>query len=388
VKRFFLIVLDGLGCGEAPDAAAYGDVGSDTIGNVAKAVGGLALPNLAAMGYGNIRPIAGVKPAAAPTCAWGMMRPASSGKDSTTGHWEMTGVLLEKAFATYPKGFPRVVLDEFTRLTGRGVLGNKTASGTAIIDEFGERHLATGDWIVYTSADSVFQVAAHEEKVPLAELYEACGKARAMLVGDGAVSRVIARPFVGRPGAFTRTANRKDFSIEPVGRTLVDALAERGIPRHGIGKVDDLFAGRNLSSTHTPTNADAYRLIRDAMLHVDSGLVFVNVIEFDQSWGHRNDVAGFHEGLQELDRELPGMLSLMRDGDVVAFTADHGNDPTTPSTDHARENVPLLVCGPAITPVSLGVRATFADLGQTAAEYFGVPRLAAGTSFLGEISGS
>lgn len=388
MKRFFLIVLDGLGCGEAPDAAAYGDVGSDTIGNVATKVGGLTLPNLEAMGYGNIRPIAGLKPAAAPTCAWGMMRPASAGKDSTTGHWEMTGVLLEKPFTTYPRGFPAAVLDEFSRLTGRGVLGNTAASGTAIIDAFGAQHLATGDWIVYTSADSVFQVAAHEDKVPLAELYEACRKARAMLVGDGAVSRVIARPFVGTPGAFTRTANRKDFSLEPVGRTLVDALAEAGIPRHGIGKVDDLFAGRNLASTHTPTNGDAYRLIRDAMLHVDSGLVFVNVIEFDQSWGHRNDVAGFHEGLHELDRELPGMLSLMRDGDIVAFTADHGNDPTTPSTDHAREHVPLLVCGPKVKPVALGVRATFADLGQTAADYFGVPRLAAGTSFLREVMGA
>jgi phosphopentomutase len=388
VKRFFLIVLDGLGCGEAPDAAAYGDTGSDTIGNVAKAVGGLSLPNLEAMGYANIRPIAGLKPAAAPTCAYGMMRPASAGKDSTAGHWEMTGVLLEKPFATYPRGFPKALLDEFTRLTGRGVLGNTVASGTAIVDQFGARHLAGGDWIVYTSADSVFQVAAHEEKVPLEELYAACRAARGILVGDGAVSRVIARPFVGKPGAFQRTANRKDFSIEPVGRTLVDALAEQGIGRHGIGKVDDLFAGRNLVSTHTPTNADAYRLIRDAMHHVDSGLVFVNVIEFDQSWGHRNDVAGFHQGLKELDRELPGMLSLMREGDIVAFTADHGNDPTTPSTDHARENVPLLVCGPKVKPVSLGARATFADLGQSAAEYFGVPKLAAGTSFLGEIIGS
>jgi phosphopentomutase len=388
VKRFFLIVLDGLGCGEAPDAAAYGDTGSDTIGNVATAVGGLTLPNLEAMGYANIRPIAGLKPVAAPTCAYGMMRPASAGKDSTAGHWEMTGVLLDKPFATYPRGFPQALLGEFTRLTGRGVLGNTVASGTAIIDEFGARHLAGGDWIVYTSADSVFQVAAHEEKVPLEELYAACRAARGILVGEGAVSRVIARPFVGTPGAFQRTANRKDFSIEPVGRTLVDALAEQGIGRHGIGKVDDLFAGRNLVSTHTPTNADAYRLIRDAMLHVDSGLVFVNVIEFDQSWGHRNDVAGFHQGLKELDRELPGMLSLMREGDIVAFTADHGNDPTTPSTDHARENVPLLVCGPKVKAVSLGARATFADLGQTAAEYFGVPQLAAGTSFLGDLIGS
>jgi phosphopentomutase len=385
VKRFFLIVLDGLGCGAASDAAAYGDVGSDTIGNVARAVGGLALPNLEALGYGNLHDIQGLKRVARPGAAWGQMRPVSAGKDSTTGHWELCGVVLEKAFATYPRGFPKTTIEEFARRTGRGVLGNKAASGTAIIDEFGARHLVTGDWIVYTSADSVFQVAAHEEKVPLAELYAACQSAREMLTGADAVSRVIARPFVGTPGAFKRTANRRDFSLEPVGRTLVDALAEAGIARHGIGKVDDLFAGRNLTSTHTPTNADAYRLIREAQAHVDSGLVFVNVIEFDQSWGHRNDVAGFHTGLQELDAELPAMLAGLREGDILAFTADHGNDPTTPSTDHARENVPLLVAGPDVRAVDLGSRATFADLGQTVAEYFAVRRLATGTSFLREI---
>lgn len=388
MRRFFLIVLDGLGCGAAADAAAYGDVGSDTIGNVARAVGGLRLPNMESLGWGNLHDIQGLRAVDQPRAAWGHMRPASAGKDSTTGHWEIAGVLLEKAFATYPKGFPAPIVDAFARATGRGVLGNKAASGTAIIDEYGAQHLASGDWIVYTSADSVFQVAAHEEKVPLEELYEACRIARRQLTGADAVSRVIARPFRGEPGAFARTANRKDFSIEPVGRTLVDALAERDIPRVGIGKVDDLFAGRNLTATHTATNGDAYRLIRDALDHVDFGLVFVNVIEFDQSWGHRNDVAGFHQGLRELDAELPGMLAKMRDDDIVVFTADHGNDPTTPSTDHARENVPLLVTGPKVKPVALGSRATFADLGQTAAEYFGVTRLAAGTSFLNEVRGA
>jgi phosphopentomutase len=386
MKRFFLIVLDGLGCGAAHDAAAYGDVGSDTIGNIARAVGGLKLPNLQAMGLGNVHPIEGMPPVEKPTCAWGELRPVSAGKDSTTGHWELTGVVLKKPFATYPHGFPQPVIDEFSKRTGHGVLGNKAASGTAIIDEYGAKHLETGDLIVYTSADSVFQVAAHEEKVPLSELYAACLSARKMLMGDEAVSRVIARPFIGKPGAFQRTANRKDFSIEPVGRTLCDALAAGGVPRHGIGKVDDLFAGRNLASTHTPTNADAYRLIREALAHVDFGLVFVNVIEFDQSWGHRNDVAGFHQGLLELDRTLPELLSLVRDDDIIAFTADHGNDPTTPSTDHARENVPLLVYGPKVKPVALGTRATFADVGQTAADYFGVPALGAGKSFLKAIS--
>ncbi len=385
MKRFFLIVLDGLGCGEARDAAAYGDVGSDTLGNVARAVGGLALPVLERLGLGNVRQIAGVGPAAAPQAAHGFMRPVSAGKDSITGHWEICGVLLPQPFATYPDGFPAELLAEFSRLTRRGILGNKAASGTAIIDEFGARHLATGDWIVYTSADSVFQVAAHEEKVPLAELYEACGKARAMLTGPRATSRVIARPFEGKAGAFTRTANRKDFSIEPVGTTLLDLLAARGIPRLGIGKVDDLFAARNISSTHTPTNEDAYRRIRDALAHVDSGLVFVNVIEFDQSWGHRNDVPGFHRGLIELDAWLGEVLPLVREDDIFALTADHGNDPTTASTDHARENVPLLVFGPKVRPVALGGRASFADLGQTAAEYFGVEPLAAGTSFLKDV---
>ena len=382
MKRFFLIVLDGLGCGEARDAAAYGDAGSDTLGNVARAVGGLHLPVLESLGLGNVRPVPGVKPVAAPRAAHGMMRPVSAGKDSITGHWEICGVLLERAFATYPHGFPTELLDRFSLATGRGIVGNKAASGTAIIDEFGARHLETGDWIVYTSADSVFQVAAHEGKVPLTELYAACATARSILTGEHATARVIARPFVGQPGAFSRTANRKDFSIEPVGMTLLDALAERGIPRLGIGKVDDLFAARNLTSTHTPTNGDAYRLIGEALDRVDSGLVFVNVIEFDQSWGHRNDVPGFHRGLIELDAWLAEVLPLVRDDDVFVLTADHGNDPTTPSTDHSRENVPLLVFGPKVRPVDLGERATFADLGQTAADYFGVKPLAAGTSFL------
>jgi phosphopentomutase len=385
VNRFFLLGLDGVGCGEARDAAAYGDTGSDTLGNVARQVGGLKLPVLESLGLGCIRPLVGVAAVPRPRAAYGLMRPTSAGKDSTTGHWELCGLPIPKAFPTFPKGFPREVLDEFSRRTGRGVLGNKTASGTAIIDELGAEHLATGDWIVYTSADSVFQVAAHEAKIPLAELYAACETARAILTGDLGVSRVIARPFVGTPEAFQRTGNRRDFSLDPVGPTLLDLLAERGIPRHGIGKVDDLFAARNITSTHTPTNPDAFRLIRDALQHVDSGLVFVNVPEFDQSWGHRNDVAGFHRGLLELDRELGSLLPLLRDRDAFALTADHGNDPTTTSTDHARENVPLLVCGPQVRPGPLGERATFADLGQTAAEYFGVGPLPVGTSFLREI---
>jgi len=386
VKRAGIIVLDGLGIGPAPDTAAYGDAGSDTLGNVARAVGGLRLPNLEQLGLGACRPLPGVARPERPLAAHGVALPASQGKDSTTGHWEICGVLLERPFRTYPDGFPRSVLDEFARRSGRGYLGNKAASGTAIIEELGGEHQRSGKWIVYTSADSVFQVAAHEDVVPLAELYRACELARAILVGEHAVSRVIARPFTGRPGAYVRTSHRRDFSIPPVGVTLLDRLAAAGIARVGIGKVDDLFAGRNITSEHTATNADAYRLIERTLDQLEQGFVFVNVIEFDQTWGHRNDVAGFHTGLLELDAWVPRLLERLREDDLIIITADHGNDPTTPSTDHSREAVPVLVVGPRIRPAELGLRRSFADLGATVAEYFAVPPLDAGRSFLGELS--
>ena len=382
MKRAAIIVLDGLGIGAAPSTARYGDAGSDTLGNVARAVGGLRLPNLERLGLGCCRPIRGLACPADPGAATGVALPASEGKDSTTGHWEICGLLLPRAFATYPDGFPVTLLNEFSRRSGRGWLGNRAASGTAIIAELGEEHQRTGKWIVYTSADSVFQVAAHESTVPLAELYEACRIARAMLVGPDAVSRVIARPFEGTPGDYRRTAGRKDFSIPPVGPTLLDRLADAAIPRVGVGKVDDLFAGRNITSEHTPTNAAAYRLIERALAQMERGFLFVNVIEFDQSWGHRNDVAGFHQGLQELDAWLPRLLAGVREGDLIIITADHGNDPTTASTDHAREAVPVLAFGPALRPARLGERATFADMGATVAEHLGVEPLPAGTSFL------
>jgi phosphopentomutase len=387
-RRAAIIVLDGVGIGPAPDTAAYGDEGSDTLGNVARAVGGLRLPNLERLGLGRCRSspeIPGLAPGVRPTAAHGVAQPASQGKDSTTGHWEICGVVLKEAFRTYPTGFPPALLDEFARRTGRGWLGNRAASGTAIIAELGEEHQRTGKWIVYTSADSVFQVAAHEQTVPVEELYRACAVARELLVGEHVVSRVIARPFEGRPGDFRRTARRKDFSIEPVGTTLLDRLAERGVPRVGIGKVDDLFAARNITSEHTPTNADAYRLIERALETLDTGFVFVNVIEFDQTWGHRNDVAGFHQGLRELDAWIPRLFERLRPDDLVILTADHGNDPTTPSTDHSREVVPVLALGPKVGPTALGVRRTFADMGQTVAEFFGVDRLGAGVSFLREV---
>jgi phosphopentomutase len=292
-------------------------------------------------------------------------------------------VILERPFRTYPNGFPTSLLDEFARRTGRGWLGNTAASGTQIIAELGEEHQRTGKWIVYTSADSVFQVAAHEETVPLDELYRACAIARDLLVGEHAVSRVIARPFAGKPGAYVRTPRRKDFSLEPVGTTLLDRLAAAGVPRRGIGKVDDLFATRNITSEHTATNADAYRLIERALDDAAAGFIFVNVIEFDQSWGHRNDVPGFHEGLKQLDAWIPRLEARTKGDDLILLTADHGNDPTTPSTDHSREAVPILALGPRVRPAALGERSTFADMGATVAEYFGVtPPLAAGTSFL------
>ncbi len=385
MRRAAIIVLDGLGIGPAPDTEAYGDAGSDTLGNVARASGGLRLPHLSGLGLGHCAPLAGIAPTAEPGAAYGVAEPRSAGKDSTAGHWEICGLILSAPFPTYPQGFPREIIDEFARRTGRGVLANLPASGTAVLERFGAEHQRTGDWIVYTSADSVFQVAAHEETVPLGELYAACASARELLQGEHGVSRVIARPFIGSPGAWTRTPGRKDFSLAPPGPTLLDHLHARHVPRVGVGKVDDLFSGRGISSIHTATNAEAYHLIEAALTSMHRGFLFANVIEFDQTWGHRNDVAGFVSGLLELDHALPRLLSAMRQDDLVIFTADHGNDPTTPSTDHSREVVPLLVTGPRVRPVPLGRRRTFADIGQTVADFLEVPPLPAGTSFLSEV---
>jgi phosphopentomutase len=381
-RRAVILVLDGVGAGEAPDAGAYGDAGSNTLGNLARALGGLQLPNLERLGLGRVLPLQGVAAIERPDAGWGIMRPASAGKDSTTGHWEIAGVHLEQPFPTYPNGFPREIVDVFARRTGRAVIGNVVSSGTAVIERFGAEHVRTGAWIVYTSADSVFQVAAHEETVPLAELYAACETARAMLVAPHDVSRVIARPFTGGDGAFVRTKNRRDFSIQPPGETLLDALAVSGVARSGIGKVDDLFAGRHLTSRHTGTNAEGIQAIGEWLGSERGGLLFVNLVDFDQLYGHRNDAPGFHQALREFDAALPRLLSLLREDDLLFITADHGNDPTTPSTDHARECVPLLACGAAVHPKSLGRRETFSDLGATAAEWLGSPFRGRGTSFL------
>ncbi len=384
-RRAALIVLDGVGIGPAPDTAAYGDEGSDTLGNVARAAGGLRLPNLERLGLGCCAPLLGVHPVEQPAAAWGSAVPASAGKDSTTGHWELCGTLLTQPFATYPQGFPSSFVAGLTKATGRGVLGNRPASGTEILVDLGNHHLETGSWIVYTSADSVCQIAAHESVVPVEELYRACEIARGLLTGAGAVLRVIARPFSGEAGAWKRTVRRRDFSVPPPAGNLVDRLAEAHIPRVGIGKVDDLFTGRGITSVHPASNAEAYPLIASALRVMPRGLLFANVVEFDQTWGHRNDVPGFVAGLRSLDAALPAMLAPMREQDLVIFTADHGNDPTTPSTDHSRERVPLLVAGPRVHARALGVRQTFADVGQTLAEFFGVTPLPSGQSFLAEI---
>ena len=385
MRRAIIIILDGVGIGEAPDAARYGDSGSDTLGNVARACGGLALPRLERFGLGNIRPLEGMRRRGDAAGAWGTMRPASAGKDSIAGHWEIAGVHLDNAFPTFPKGFPREVIEKFSRETGRAVIANVVGSGTDVIQKYAAEQRATGSWIVYTSADSVFQIAADEQVIPLDELYRACEIARRMLVPPHDVSRVIARPFEGAPGGYRRTANRRDYSIEPPSETLLDALSKAGIPRAGVGKVDDLFAGRSLTSRHTASNAEGIRGIKDWLSTAESGLLFANLVDFDQLYGHRNDVAGFYGALREFDAALPSITSRLKEDDLLFITADHGNDPTTPSTDHARERVPLLVGGMRVVPRDLGDRDTFSDLGATVAEWFGLGFRGRGKSFLSEL---
>ncbi|MEK6608203.1 MAG: phosphopentomutase [Myxococcota bacterium] len=383
MPRAVLIVLDGVGCGAAPDAASYGDANANTLAHTATAVGGLHLPNLAAWGLGRITAIDGVPPAPSPRAAVGRMREASAGKDTTTGHWEMCGLVTREPFATFPRGFPAELVDAFTRAVGRGVLGNKAASGTAIIDELGAEHLRSGKLILYTSGDSVFQIAAHGDVVPVSDLHAICEKAR-RLCDPWRIARVIARPFVGEPGAFRRTYDRRDFAMPPPGETLCDRLAAAGVPVVGIGKIPDIFSGRGIAEAiHTEGNADGLRATLAAMERLSSGLIFTNLVDFDMLYGHRRDPAGFARALCELDAALPELERRMRPGDWVALSADHGTDPTAPGSDHTREHVPVIVRGGRAT--DLGTRATFADLGQTLAEHFGAGRLDAGESFLGEI---
>jgi phosphopentomutase len=383
--------MDSVGIGELPDAATYGDQGSDTIGNIAKRVP-LALPTLRALGLGRVAAL-GPSPSLSPSLspipsAVGRMAEASAGKDSVTGHWEMMGIVLGQPFPVFPNGFSADLLAEFSRQTGRGVLGNKAASGTQIIDELGPEHLRTGALIVYTSADSVFQIAAHEEVVPIAELYRICEIAYT-LAGEGlGIGRVIARPFVGAPGHFTRTSNRRDYALPPPTDTLLDVLKAASFPVVAVGKIEDLFAARGMTSAfHTKSDDDGIDQVASQMGRVDRGLIFANLVDFDTQYGHRNDPAGYAANLERFDRRLTDVLPLLREDDLLIVTADHGNDPTTPSTDHSREYVPLIVAGPRVRAnADLGTRRTFADLGQTLADIFGVEPLAHGTSFLGEIT--
>jgi phosphopentomutase len=413
-RRAIVIVMDSVGIGELPDASTYGDQGSNTVGNIAKQIP-LKLPALRSLGFdrlvdlgghtgpplhtpagadprvrpgGDERDAVGADPRVGPRGAIGRMAEASAGKDSVTGHWEMMGIVLDRAFPTFPDGFPADILAEFSRQTGRGWLGNKAASGTRIIDELGPEHMRTGALIVYTSADSVFQIAAHESIVPIPELYRACEIAYT-LVGEGlGVGRVIARPFVGAPGQFKRTSNRHDYALPPSAETLLDRVTAASIPVVAIGKIEDLFAGRGITQgIHTVSDDDGMDKVEEQMKAVDRGFIFTNLVDFDALYGHRNDVAGYAANLERFDARLTSILPRLRDDDLLIITADHGNDPTTPSTDHAREYVPLLVTGPRVRAgVDLGTRHTFADLGQTLAELFGVGPLAHGTSFLKSIT--
>ncbi len=384
ISRVVLIVLDGVGVGEMPDAAAYGDAGSHTLAHVAEAVGGLKVPNLEALGLGHIGAFAGVRRMGNPDACFGKMGCLSKGKDTTTGHWEIAGIVKDDPFPTYPAGFPPDLIEAFQEAIGRRVLGNRPASGTAIIKELGEEHLRTGSPIVYTSADSVFQIAAHERMIPIDELYRMCRAARKLLMPPHQVARVIARPFVGEPGAFARTELRRDFSVEPPGRTLLDELRSSGLPVVAVGKIEDLFNGRGISrAVHTAHNAAGMDETLRSLKTLPRGLVFVNLVDFDTLYGHRNDAVGFARALEEFDAWLPEVLGAMQPADLLCLTADHGNDPTTPSTDHSREYVPLLAYGSRLTRgVNLGTRTSFSDLGQTIADALGAKRLAWGESFL------
>jgi phosphopentomutase len=385
-SRIIWIVLDSVGIGAMPDAAQFGDPpGGDTLGNIAR-LRGLNVPNLARLGLGNIKPLAGIVPAASPAGSYGRCTLASPGKDTTTGHWEMVGIHLDQPFPLYPDGFPPEIMGEFERRIGRVALGNKAASGTEIIKELGAEHMRTGSPIVYTSADSVFQVAAHEEVIPLWELYKICETAREILSGPYEVGRVIARPFVGAPGSFTRTANRHDYAVPPPAGMLLDRLDESGVAVHGVGKIFDIFLGRGIRETaKTKSNADGMAKTLDAMGRLERGLIFVNLVDFDQQFGHRNDMEGYGTALEQFDAWLPEFTAALGQRDLAVFTADHGCDPTVPGTDHTREYVPLLATGPQVRSVDLGLRGSLSDIGQTVAANFGVS-IAHGESFLQQIS--
>lgn len=393
--RAIVLVLDSVGAGALPDAADYGDEGSNTLGNVAAAVGGLSMPNLGALGLGNVTAIAGVPPVSHPAASWGKNAERSAGKDTTTGHWEMMGLVLDRPFPTYPEGFPASLMDTFTEKTGLGWLGNYPASGTVIIQELGDEHVATGKPIVYTSADSVFQIAAHENVIPVDELYRICKVARdEVCVGEHAVGRVIARPFTGpdEHGTYVRTHRRRDFAVQPFEPTVLDLLGKAGVTSYGIGKIGEIFAWRGIcESPHSENNMHGFdNLLARVSDASDNGFVLANLVDFDMVWGHRNDVRGYAEGLEAVDVRIPELFSAMIDGDLLVVTADHGCDPTTPSTDHSREYTPLIAHIKSVDRgVDLGVRVTFADIGETVLDFYGAGATCGrGTSFLPEVRGA
>lgn len=387
IDRVIMIVLDSVGIGELPDAGEYGDKGSNTLGNIVKVCNGMNLPNLSRLGIGKIDGIDYLSVPEHVLGSYGRLEEVSKGKDTITGHWEISGLQLEYPFPTYPDGFPKEVLEEFEKLTGRGVLANCAASGTEIIKEYGEEHMKTGKLIVYTSADSVFQIAAHEEIVPLEELYRICGMAREMLQGEHMVGRVIARPFIGEPGNFTRTPNRRDFSAEPTSDTLLDVLNKKGLDVVAVGKIEDIFSKKGVTvAEHTKNNMNGVDVTLKFMKQENKGLIFTNLVDFDMLFGHRNNPEGYKQALEEFDNRLPEILSAMKDSDILIITADHGCDPTTPSTDHSREHIPVIIYGKGIREnVNLGTRKTFADIACTIAEVFNAENAFPGQSFLREI---
>jgi phosphopentomutase len=386
-NRAIVIVMDSVGVGELPDARAYGDEGSNTLGNIARHVR-LNIPTLAALGLSRVVTMPYVPVPAHPLAAFGRMAERSAGKDSVTGHWELMGLVIERAFPTFPQGFPENLVQAFEQRIGRPILGNVVASGTTVIDELGAEHVRTGSPIVYTSADSVFQIAAHEAVVPVPQLYEWCEIAYELTVVGLGLGRVIARPFVGEPGSFTRTANRHDYAMPPRSETLLDRLTAAGVHVCAVGKIKDLFAGRGIAESYpTVSDADGMRRVEEAMQRQDRGLIFANLVDFDTQYGHRNDTSGYAANLERFDARLAQLLPKLRPEDLLVVTADHGNDPTTPSTDHSREHVPVLIAGSGVrSGVDLGTRATFADLAQTLADVFAVGPVAHGTSFLPEIT--
>lgn len=387
LRAVALIVLDSVGIGGAPDAEEFGDSDSATLPHVAEAVGGLLLPNLGRLGLGNIVTVDGVAPDPLPRGAFGAMVERSPGKDTTTGHWEIAGVILESPFPTYPDGFPPTIIEAFEERIGSATLGNVAASGTEIIARLGAEHVATGKPIVYTSADSVWQIAAHVDIVPLDRLYAMCRVARELLSGPHEVGRVIARPFAGEPGSFTRTTDRHDFSVLPPGDTVLDEISRARLEVRAVGKIADIFAGRGITSSHpTKSNDEGVDAVVEALGAIDRGVVFCNLVDFDQAYGHRNDPEGYARALEDFDRRLPEILESLHEDDVLIVTADHGNDPTTPSTDHSRERVPVLADGPRVkSGKNLGERRSFADCGATVTDLLGVTTGTAGASFADDV---